>query len=80
MIPKVSSPYTHTGLINGTTYYYVVTAANQYGESAESKEVSATPSLATPPLPPVSVATHAGNRTVNIAWSAESVRGGGYIL
>ena len=51
MIPKVSSPYTHTGLINGTTYYYVVTAANQYGESVESKEVSATPSLATPPLP-----------------------------
>jgi lysophospholipase L1-like esterase len=69
MIPKVSSPYTHSGLINGTTYYYVVTAANQYGESAESKEVSATPSIAIPPLPPTSVATHAGNRTVNIAWS-----------
>lgn len=70
MILNVSSPYAHTGLINGTTYYYVVTAVNQYDESAESSEVSATPSLATPPLPPASVATHASNRTVNIAWSA----------
>ena len=69
MIPSVSSPYTHTGLTNGVTYYYVVTAVNQYGESAESNEVSATPSLATPPLPPASVATHAGNKAVNIAWS-----------
>ena len=69
MIPKVSSPYTHTGLMNGTTYYYVVTAANQYGESAGSKEVSATPSPATPPLPPSSVVTHASNRSVNIAWT-----------
>lgn len=70
MIPNVTSPYAHTGLTNGTTYYYVVTAVNQSGESAESKEVSATPSIATPPLPPANVATHAGNRTVNIAWSA----------
>jgi lysophospholipase L1-like esterase len=70
MIPGVASPYAHTGLTNGTTYYYVVTAVNQYGESAESNEVSATPSLAMPPLPPDSVATRASNKTVNIAWSA----------
>jgi hypothetical protein len=24
-ITSATSPYTHTGLINGTTYYYVVT-------------------------------------------------------
>lgn len=70
MIPNVSNPYAHTGLTNGTTYYYVVTAINQYAESAESIEVSATPSIATPPLPPSNVATHASNRTVNIAWTA----------
>jgi hypothetical protein len=44
----VSSPtttsYTDTGLTNGTTYYYVVTAVNSYGESASSSEVSAKPS------------------------------------
>ena len=47
-----ASPYYHTGLNNDTIYYYVVTAANQYGESVESPEVSATPSQFTPPLPP----------------------------
>lgn len=70
MISNATSPYAHTGLTNGVTYYYFVTAVNQYGESAESKEVSAMPSLTTPPLPPASVATQANNRTVNIAWTA----------
>ncbi len=42
-ITTFSSPYTHTGLTNGTTYYYVVTAENSYGESDESSEVSASP-------------------------------------
>ncbi|GAF99391.1 unnamed protein product, partial [marine sediment metagenome] len=44
-ISAFSSPYTHTGLTNGTTYYYVVTAENSYGESDESGEVSATPGV-----------------------------------
>jgi len=35
--------YTHADLDNGCTYYYVVTALNDYGESDESEEVSATP-------------------------------------
>jgi hypothetical protein len=43
-IAGASSPYVHTGLTNGTTYYYVVTAQNANGESVESGEVSATPS------------------------------------
>lgn len=42
-IPNVTSPYTHTGLTNGATYYYVVTAENSYGESSESSQLSATP-------------------------------------
>ncbi len=41
-IADVTSPYTHTGLTQGTTYYYVVTAANGYGESADSAKVSVT--------------------------------------
>ncbi|HEX9046463.1 MAG TPA: fibronectin type III domain-containing protein [Verrucomicrobiae bacterium] len=32
-----------TGLVNGGTYYYVVAAANTYGVSSNSAEVSATP-------------------------------------
>jgi kexin len=33
----------HSGLVNGTIYYYVVTALNAAGESSESTEVSAAP-------------------------------------
>ena len=43
----VSSPagtsYTNTGLTNGTTYYYIVTAVNANGESGNSNQASATP-------------------------------------
>ena len=35
--------FTHTGLTNGTAYYYVVTATNTGGESANSTQVSAVP-------------------------------------
>ncbi|GFN29774.1 carbohydrate-binding domain-containing protein [Paenibacillus xylaniclasticus] len=38
-----TTSYTDTGLTNGTTYYYVVTASNKAGESAYSSEVSAAP-------------------------------------
>lgn len=39
----VTSPFTHTGLVNGTTYYFVVTGVNSFGESVESSEMSVTP-------------------------------------
>jgi hypothetical protein len=43
-----ATSYTDTTVVNGTTYYYVVTAVNAGGESLPSNEVNATP-----PLPPV---------------------------
>lgn len=43
--------YLNTGLTNGTTYYYVVSAANYVGESANTAQVSATP-----PGPPQNLA------------------------
>ncbi len=42
-IAGVTSPYIHTGLTNGTPYYYVVTAVTAGGESAESTSVTAIP-------------------------------------
>src|SRR5262249_42770291 len=41
-----STTWTDTGLTNGTTYYYRVTAVNGSGESEMSDEVSARPAAA----------------------------------
>lgn len=44
-VGTVTTPgFTDTGVVNGTTYYYKVTASNATGTSASSAEVSATPS------------------------------------
>jgi PKD repeat protein len=42
-------PVTHTGLTNGTAYYFVVSATDSNGPSALSSEVSATPANAPSP-------------------------------
>jgi fibronectin type 3 domain-containing protein len=56
-----------TGLINGTTYYYVVSASNLGGEGESSPEVSATP--VTPPVAPAGLAATSGDATVDLTWS-----------
>jgi len=70
----ISSPtttsYTNTGLTNGTTYYYVVSAVNTAGESANSSQVSATPQAI--PVAPTNVTATAGNAQVALSWSASS--------
>jgi fibronectin type 3 domain-containing protein len=64
-------------LENGKVHRYVVTAANDAGESAESAETSATP-LAPPPAPG-GLKAAAGNALVTLSW--EAVEGAtGYVL
>jgi len=42
----ISPVYEDTGVTNGATYFYVVSAINQAGKSANSSEVNATPATA----------------------------------
>jgi hypothetical protein len=68
---NATSPYDVTGLTNGTTYYFVVTAVSSGGESNVSAEKSATPSSGTlPPAPPKGASATPGNGQITITWTA----------
>jgi fibronectin type 3 domain-containing protein len=68
-----SASFTDTGLTNGTKYFYVVSALNSAGESANSAEVNATPAApVTIPAVPTGLAATAGNAQVSLAWNAST--------
>ncbi len=62
---------------NGTTYFYVVSALNSAGESANSTAASAKPTAPTqpqsqiPPIPTGLIAT-AGNAQISLTWAISS--------
>lgn len=65
-----ASPFTHTDLGDGTTYYFVVTALNAAGESAESAEVSATPTSTALPSAPTGLKAVPSNGQVMLEWNS----------
>ena len=75
-IANVTSPHTHMGLINGDTYYYVLTATNRFGVSLPSSEQPATPVRTTPQ--PTGLMATASVAQVTLSWNV--VNGTTYTL
>jgi len=68
-----ATSYTDTGLTNATTYYYEVSAYNSYGQSANSNEVSATPTAPlTAPAAPTGLQATPSDTQVSLTWNASS--------
>jgi fibronectin type 3 domain-containing protein len=70
-VAGVTVPFVHTGLSNGTTYYYVLTSVGAGGESVESTQVSAIPQVPLPTAPQAvsAIATPETTKSVTISWS-----------
>src|SRR5258708_3870290 len=67
-----ATSYTDATAVNGTTYFYVVSAANVGGESANSAQVSATPSAPTIPAAPTGLVATGAKRKVSLSWNAST--------
>ena len=65
--------YVDATVVNGTTYYYVVTAVNAGGESPKSNEVSATPQAPALLRPPSQLqAQPEGRKAIRLLWVQSS--------
>lgn len=67
-----ATTYTDTGLTNGTTYYYVVAASNANGTSANSVEMSATPTAGSAPPTPTGLTASASSGQVALNWNTSA--------
>jgi fibronectin type 3 domain-containing protein len=70
---QVGRSYTDSGVVNGTTYYYVVRAYDSTQESPNSVEVAATPAPPPPPPPlepPGGLSATGGDASVALSWNA----------
>jgi choice-of-anchor B domain-containing protein len=74
----VGTSFTDTGLTNGTTYSYVVTATNAEGEGASSNEAQATPAApATPTTTALASAPNPSTSGQSVTFTATVTSGSG---
>ncbi|MBN2573982.1 MAG: hypothetical protein JXP73_05395 [Deltaproteobacteria bacterium] len=63
--------FTDGNVVNGKTYYYVVTASNGSCSSGNSNEVAIS-AACTPPVPPAGLAATPGDGSVTLNWTASA--------
>lgn len=69
-LPSSQREYWDYAVVNGTVYYYVVTASTANGEGPPSSIRSGMPSPSQPLSPPRNVTAVAGNAQVVLTWTA----------
>jgi fibronectin type 3 domain-containing protein len=68
-VADVKAPFVHTGLTNGTAYYYVVTAVGVGGEGVESAQTSTVPQVPAPSAPQGVLAINTPETTLSVTLS-----------
>lgn len=67
--------YTDTSVMNGTTFEYVVTAVNVYGESGASNALSVTPQMPTVTEPPSNLKATSARKKITLSWTPSATPG-----
>ncbi len=65
-----STTFHDASVVNGTSYSYVVVAANAAGNAAASAPVTVVPRAPEPPVAPTGLVGSAGNGVVDLLWNA----------
>jgi rhamnogalacturonan endolyase len=75
---SLGTSYTENSLVNGSTYYYVVSTTDANGTGPNSTEANATP-VSTVPVAPTNLTATAGNAQVTLNWTP-SVSATAYVV
>jgi len=70
-IVQLQPPFNHAGLINGTEYFYIVTAIAPTGESGQTSQMSGTPLTTVTTTPPAPTVTQVTPTDVNVTFTAD---------